>query len=148
MGHLHAENIIHRDLAARNILLDAGKNPKVSDFGLSRRCFGEVENQTKSDVGPLKWMAPEAIKDRVYSQRSDVWSYAVTVWEIVAREDPYPDMDALQVASRVVFNGLRLQMPYDAPPQLTEIMDWCFQTDPAQRPNFSQISQRFRELLG
>ena len=68
MGHLHAENIIHRDLAARNILLDAGKkNPKVSDFGLSRRCFGEVENQTKSDVGPLKWMAPEAIKNRVVS---------------------------------------------------------------------------------
>jgi serine/threonine protein kinase len=145
MGHLHAENIIHRDLAARNILLDGGNNPKVSDFGLSRRAFGEIENQTKSDVGPLKWMAPEAIKDRVYSQRSDVWSYGVLCWEIVAREDPYPDMDALQVASRVVFNGLRLQYPYDTPEVLKDIMTWCFQTDPSQRPNFKQVSARFRD---
>jgi hypothetical protein len=145
MGHLHAENIIHRDLAARNILLDGGRNPKVSDFGLSRRAFGEIENQTKSDVGPLKWMAPEAIKERIYSQKSDVWSYAVLIWEIVAREDPYPDMDALQVASRVVFNGLRLTYPFDTPPILSEIMTWCFQTDAAQRPNFRQIGGRFKD---
>lgn len=89
---------------------------------------------------------PEAIKDRKYSQRSDVWSYGVTVWEIVAREDPYPDVDAIQVASRVCFNGLRLQHPYNCPPILSEIMDLCFQTSAADRPTFKMLCNRFREF--
>merc|ERR1712146_108664 len=85
MSHLHTEGIIHRDLATRNILLSEGLTPKISDFGLSRFGAPDDDNQTKSDVGPLKWMAPEAIKARVYGKKTDVWSYGVTVWEIVAR---------------------------------------------------------------
>ena len=65
MSHLHTEGIIHRDLATRNILLSEGLTPKISDFGLSRFGAPDDDNQTKSDVGPLKWMAPEAIKARV-----------------------------------------------------------------------------------
>jgi tRNA A-37 threonylcarbamoyl transferase component Bud32 len=66
MAHLHAQKIVHRDLAARNILLDNQLNAKISDFGLSRFGGEDEEIKTKSDVGPIKWMSPEAIKDKVY----------------------------------------------------------------------------------
>jgi serine/threonine protein kinase len=66
MAHLHAQSIVHRDLAARNILLDNQLNAKISDFGLSRFGGEDEEIKTKSDVGPIKWMSPEAIKDKVY----------------------------------------------------------------------------------
>ncbi len=146
MSHLHTEGIIHRDLAARNILLSEGLTPKISDFGLSRLGGDSDEaNQTKSDVGPLKWMALEAIKNRAYSRATDVWSYGVTVWEIVAREDPFAGQDPLQVATQVIYNGLRLQPPPHTPPLLLEIMRGAWQENPQARPDFKTISKMFRE---
>jgi serine/threonine protein kinase len=146
MSHLHTEGIIHRDLAARNILLSEGLTPKISDFGLSRLGGDSDEaNQTKSDVGPLKWMALEAIKNRAYSRATDVWSYGVTVWEIVAREDPFAGQDPLQVATQVIYNGLRLQPPPHTPPLLLDIMRGAWQENPQARPDFKTISKMFRD---
>ena len=58
MLHLNYEGIVHRDLAARNVLLSSSLDPKISDFGMSRRINNSpnAQNQTKTDVGPLKWM--------------------------------------------------------------------------------------------
>lgn len=65
----------------------------------------ENANVTSSFVGPLKWMAPEAITNRgtvpfhnylniaEYSEKTDVWSYGVTICELVTQEDPYPGYD-------------------------------------------------------
>jgi len=73
MLHLSYEKIVHRDLAARNILLDRGHIPKVSDFGMSRVIIDNTnEGQTKTNVGPIKWMAPESIRTSEYSEKSDV----------------------------------------------------------------------------
>ena len=63
MRHLHASNVVHRDLAARNVLLDAQHRPKIADFGMSR-VVSPSGGVTKTDTGPLKWMAPESIRER------------------------------------------------------------------------------------
>jgi serine/threonine protein kinase len=66
---------------------------------MSRIDLGEDANMTQSRVGPLKWMAPESIRHSRYSLKSDVWSFAVTIVEILTREKPYPEMQPLQVVS-------------------------------------------------
>jgi len=79
MRHLHQHNIIHRDLAARNILLSVfGRSgiAKISDFGMSR-VLQQTEAITQKRIGPVCWMAPESIGQRIYSKKSDVWMFGV-----------------------------------------------------------------------
>jgi serine/threonine protein kinase len=75
--HLHKHNIVHRDLAARNILLTSRGDPKISDFGMSRILEKEEHGKTKSNIGPVFWMAPESIEKQVYSKKSDVWTFGI-----------------------------------------------------------------------
>jgi len=146
MFHLHSEGVFHRDLASRNVLLNSGGQAKIADFGLSRTGSGAKISQTASQTGPLKWMAPESIRNRIYSIHSDVWSFGVTLWEIVSREDPYPDLDPVQTALQVTQGDppLRLVSPSYCPHLLTEIMNGCFASEPTRRPDFKMITQRLK----
>lgn len=67
-------------------------------------------------------MPPEAIKEKVYSRHSDMWSYGVIIWEIVTRQEPYPEMDAVKAAMGVCYEGLRLPVPPECDPTLQDIM--------------------------
>ena len=63
--------IVHRDLASRNILMTDGKYLKVADFGLSREMKELYVSQCCTDL-PYRWMAPEALTNKLYSEKSDV----------------------------------------------------------------------------
>jgi len=143
MLHLHAEGIIHRDLAARNVLLTEKLDPKISDFGLSREsgADGEEARRTLTLTGPLRWMSPESIRDRVYSRESDVWAFGIVVWELITRETPYQDLEAVNAAIGVGFQGLRLEIP-KCDPQLESIMQGCWMEDVGMRPTFEEICVR------
>jgi len=146
LNHLHCENLVHRDLAARNILLkptNYGYEAKISDFGLSRKIEAkESTSQTKSDTGPLKYMAPECLIQRAYSNKSDVWSLAVLLVEIYSRNEPYPNLDSVQVASLVARGELVPQIPSNAPAEIGAVIRDCSKWDPAQRPSMNDICQR------
>ncbi|PRP84098.1 hypothetical protein PROFUN_04089 [Planoprotostelium fungivorum] len=146
MQHLHKEKIIHRDLATRNILLNRHCEAKVADFGLSREQENTDEaGQTHSFVGPVKWMSPEAIRDRKYSTKSDVFSYGVVMWEILEATEPWAGESAMSVAIRVTTNRERLTTPTECPPSLADIMTACWLEEPNDRPDFAQIGNRLKE---
>lgn len=75
---------MHRDLAARNVLVFEHNVVKLSDFGLARRVDDKHEYyKVTSGRLPVRWMALESIRDRHYTQKTDVWSYGVLLWELV-----------------------------------------------------------------
>lgn len=163
MYHLHSENVIHRDLAARNILLTENMDVKVSDFGMSRQRhqdYGDESQKTTSSVGPLKvsppfffkyflqWMAPEAIKNKTYSFRSDVYSFSITMWELLARSSPYPECDAFGTAVQVCYEGLRPPLPENADQMLVALMQKCWAANPDERPAFKKICSQLNSALG
>jgi mitogen-activated protein kinase kinase kinase 9 len=143
MCHLHKHNIVHRDLAARNILLlhpyPNDSHLKISDFGMSRVLRQSIEGKTLNRIGPIRWMAPESIRDQVYSKYSDVWMFGVLVFEIVAQHEPHVDIDPNEVSVLIRDKGMTPKIPSKCPQKLRELMQMCWQVRPEQRPSFEAI---------
>ena len=99
MEYLSSKRCVHRDLAARNVLVGDNWVLKIADFGLTRN-LQSVDYYRKTSDGrlPVKWMAPEALFDRMYTTKSDVWSYGILLWEIFTLGgNPYPSVPVEQL---------------------------------------------------
>jgi hypothetical protein len=148
MSHLHSENVIHRDLAARNVLLTDNGTAKIADFGMSRVMeTGTEGGNTISAVGPVKWMAPEALNERRYSTQSDVWSFAVTLWEMFSRKEPFANLDATSAAIQIARDGIRLEKPDQCPDEIWLIMCTCWEEIPENRPDFNILFREFESIV-
>ncbi|KAL9231866.1 hypothetical protein vseg_007032 [Gypsophila vaccaria] len=137
MNYLHQNNIIHRDLKAANLLMDENEVVKVGDFGVAR-----VKAQSgvmTAETGTYRWMAPEVIEHKPYDHKADVFSFAIVLWELLTGKLPYEYLTPLQAAVGVVQKGLRPTIPKNCNPKLAELLEKCWQQDPALRPNFSEI---------
>ncbi|KAL6054327.1 Tyrosine-protein kinase abl2 [Balamuthia mandrillaris] len=140
MEHLRCEGITHRDLAARNLLLTQELSIKVADFGLARNRGEDESKQTASNVGPLRWMSPESMEQQTYSEKSDVWSYGVTLWEMATMgQTPYPDLATIEVAVRICKKSVTLEAPKDCPSLIAQLIEQCTQYAPKDRPTFAEI---------
>ena len=94
-----------------------------------------------SDFGPLKWWAFETLTSKLFTHKSDVWSYGVLCIEVLTRREPYPNMSTQNFALKVIPERLTpvSQIPTDTPPVLADLLTRCFDFDPEKRPTFLQI---------
>ncbi|ALC39235.1 CG3277, partial [Drosophila busckii] len=136
MRFLEQQEITHRDLAARNVLIDDSKTLKISDFGLSRH---GIYTNTKTRKLPLRWLSIEAIRDNVYSSKSDIWAYGVVLWEIgTLGASPYPTISNSELIPYLLA-GNRLERPEICTPQVYTIMLQCWLEEPQERPTFDAL---------
>lgn len=138
MSYLEEQNSIHRDLAARNVLVGEHYICKVADFGLAR-VIKEPFYITEDKKIPYKWSAPEAISHGKFSNKSDVWSFGVLLYEIITYGGvPYPAFSNQEVYQQVT-NGYRMPAPAKCPDFLYKIMLKCWSFKPADRPDFKSL---------
>ncbi|XP_076018858.1 tyrosine-protein kinase Mer [Genypterus blacodes] len=147
MEYLSGRNFLHRDLAARNCMLRDDMTVCVADFGLSKKIYsGDYYRQGRIAKMPVKWIAVESLADRVFTIKSDVWAYGVTMWEIATRGmTPYPGIQNHEIYDHLL-EGHRLKQPPDCLDELYEIMYSCWRTDPLDRPHFTQLREMLEKL--
>nr|GMD72142.1 serine/threonine-protein kinase BCK1/SLK1/SSP31-like [Ipomoea batatas] len=150
MEYLHTKNIVHFDLKCENLLVNLGdpQRPvcKVGDFGLSR-----IKRNTLVSGGvrgTLPWMAPELLNgnsSRV-SEKVDVFSFGIAMWELLTGEEPYANMHCGAIIGGILNNTLRPPIPQQCDPEWRKLMEDCWSSDPAARPSFTEITGRLRAM--
>ncbi|KAM6369114.1 insulin receptor isoform 2-T3 [Pluvialis apricaria] len=148
MAYLNAKKFVHRDLAARNCMVAEDFTVKIGDFGMTRDIY-ETDYYRKGGKGllPVRWMAPESLKDGVFTAYSDVWSFGVVLWEISSlAEQPYQGLSNEQVL-KFVMDGGYLDQPDNCPERLHSLMQMCWQYNPKMRPTFIEIIEMLKEDL-
>ena len=183
MEFLHQQDppIVHRDLKPGNILLDKQRQKvKVCDFGLAKiqpqhlKADDEGKGKKKGarrqssifstaavpQAGTYRYMAPEVYAREEFDESSDVFSYAVLMYEIFCRQRTsysdvcFPDgneefgitLSPLQVAHRVALDGMRPVIPGHWPPQLVRMITRCWDQDPELRPSFTEVLTMLRDM--
>ncbi|XP_004614375.2 ephrin type-A receptor 10 isoform X3 [Sorex araneus] len=147
MKYLSEMGYVHRGLAARRVLLGGGLVCKISGFGRGPRDRAEAVYTTMSGRSPALWAAPETLQFGHFSSASDVWSFGVVMWEVMASgERPYWDMSGQDVI-KAVEDGFRLPPPRNCPAPLHRLMLDCWQKDPGERPRFSQIHSILSKMV-
>uniref|UniRef100_UPI0037E7E20C tyrosine-protein kinase Mer n=1 Tax=Semicossyphus pulcher TaxID=241346 RepID=UPI0037E7E20C len=147
MEYLSGRNFLHRDLAARNCMLRDDMTVCVADFGLSKKIYsGDYYRQGRIAKMPVKWIAVESLADRVFTVKSDVWAFGITMWEIATRGmTPYPGIQNHEIYDYLL-EGHRLKQPGDCLDELYELMYSCWRADPLDRPVFTQLRERLEKL--
>ncbi|KAG6418911.1 hypothetical protein SASPL_121118 [Salvia splendens] len=150
MEYLHSKNIVHFDLKCDNLLVNL-KDPsrpicKVADFGLSK-----IKRNTLVSGGvrgTLPWMAPELLNgsSSKVSEKVDVFSFGIVLWEILTGEEPYANMHYGAIIGGIVNNTLRPTIPSYCDSEWKLLMEQCWAPNPVMRPSFTEIASRLRVM--
>ncbi|XP_011204290.2 focal adhesion kinase 1 isoform X1 [Bactrocera dorsalis] len=147
LSYLESKKFVHRDIAARNVLVSSPTCIKLADFGLSRWVSDQSYYHSSMCILPIKWMAPESINFRRFTNASDVWMFGVCAWEILMLGvKPFQGIKNSDVITKLE-NGERLPLPKDCPPRLYSLMSQCWAHEPSKRPTFQRIKETLYEIL-
>ncbi|PRQ35462.1 putative mitogen-activated protein kinase kinase kinase STE-STE11 family [Rosa chinensis] len=137
LKYLHDQNVIHRDIKCANILVHANGSVKLADFGLAKAI---KTNDMLSCQGTANWMAPEVVNPESpgYGLPADIWSLGCTVLEMLTREVPYPNLEWMAAACKIMMGKLPL-VPDSLSREAQDFIHRCLQVKPDNRPTAAQL---------
>jgi serine/threonine protein kinase/ABC-type phosphate transport system substrate-binding protein len=153
LDHLHSAypdmKIMHRDLKSSNVLVmpnekDGTWTAKLADFGFAR---AKADMATMTRCGTPSWTAPEIIRGEAYSEKADIYSLGIVMWEVLTRRRPYADANFVRI-SLDVLEGKRPEVPSDCPPAFARLMAKCWHAKAHKRPSAGDVASQLLAMTG
>jgi serine/threonine protein kinase len=150
--HNHHPPVLHRDLKSLNLLVDDNYHIKVADFGLSQTKALTQTEQNRDDSksleikGTICWQAPEVLSNGPYTEKSDIFSLGMVLYELLTERVPYEDKSFLQVLNAVNTQNEYPPIPSDCDPDFTQLLKDCWRKDPNSRPDINEVLKRLKTL--
>src|SRR4051794_285497 len=138
---IHYENAIHRDLHSGNILYSE-LSFDISDLGFC----GPADKSPTSIYGNLSYIAPEVISRKEYTFKSDIYSFAMLMWEISSGQPPFSNYEHDIDFAMSIINGMRPKVVPGTPLEYKSLMEQCWDADPLKRPDSYTLWEKFQEL--
>ncbi|SOV24530.1 tyrosine kinase-like protein [Plasmodium sp. DRC-Itaito] len=146
MYNIHTNQCFHRDLKLSNILLDEYQNAVISDFGLSTNFSSNDSPTAYAIYGNIFYAAPEVLKGEGFFKESDVWSFAVSLWEALTKKIAYDGISASEVFCKISSGELFLPIPKDIPIELSQLLKSMLDYDFTKRPLFNVIAKKLEQI--
>ena len=153
INYLHQikQPILHCDIKSLNFLLDTsdkGYIVKVCDFGLAQIRSETTQQSKLTSALPftLQWTAPEKLRMKKHTDKSDIYSLGIVYWELAANEIPYHGHQNA-VIREFVLAGDRLEIPETTPRHFTALIEKCWAHNPNDRPDSSDVIDNIEKCI-
>lgn len=138
MSYLHSleRTTPEYHLNSRHVMIDEDLTARIN---MSDAKFSFHE---KGRIYYPAWMSPEALQKKISDRNweaSDMWSFAIVLWELATREVPFADQSPMEVGMRIALEGLRISIKPGISPHLSKLLRICMNEDPGKRPKFDMI---------
>ncbi|CAB4420285.1 unnamed protein product [Rhizophagus irregularis] len=139
---IHNKGLIHQDFHCGNILSDFGRDAFITDLGLCQPAnIKSSQNSNKKIYGVLPYVAPEVLRGKEYTQKSDIYGFGIIAYEICTGFPPYYDIAHDDFLAMKICNGLRPKSNYKIPQLIFDIINQCWDADPLKRPNADELHE-------
>ncbi|CAG9332843.1 NEK10 [Blepharisma stoltei] len=148
LRYLHLDKrVVHRDFTPANIMITRDNHVKIADFGLAKQRGGHSSGHMNAFVGTIQYSCPEIVRSQPYTEKADIWSLGVILYELATLSQPFSGENPLAIARKIVEEDYTPITAKDLSPLLINVIKKCMTVNPDQRPDILHISQIIGPVL-